>query len=152
MKIVRMGLNLLLAAFLIFMGAQKFGDVNPIFQYIAEMSGMPVFEPTIRMLVGMSEILAAVLILVGVFAGKLKGLGAFISTGVLAGALGFHLSPWLGINAPMGFDPMGAYIFSPMLFYMAVAFFLISLVALYWDRDALKALVGNDNEADNASV
>ena len=142
MKYLHIGLAVLLAAFLLFMGAQKFGAANPVFAYLAENSGIGLFEPVIRLAVGASEIAAAALILLATFTGRLRGLGALLSAGVTGGALAFHLSPWLGINAPVAFAPGGGYEFSPMLFMMAVPFFVLSLVLVWLDRDALLKLVG----------
>lgn len=141
MKNVRWGLSVLLAVFLVFMGSQKFGDANPVFSYIAEMSGIALFEPVIRTMVGIAEMAAAILILLSTFSGRLRGVGALVSTALIAGALGFHLSPWLGINAPVAFTTDGGYEFSPMLFGMAVAFFLISVVLVWMDREALMRVV-----------
>ena len=59
---VRWGAALLLAAFLAFMGIQKFvplGEPNLIFSIIAERSGISLFEPAVRMLVGVAELFAA---------------------------------------------------------------------------------------------
>ena len=142
MKYLPAILGILVAAFLVFMGAQKFGAANPVFAYIAAMSGIELFEPVIRLAVGVSEIVAAALILLATFTGRLRGLGALISAGVTGGALVFHLSPWLGINAPVAFAPGGGYAFSPMLFMMALPFFALSLVLVWLDRDALLKLVG----------
>lgn len=137
MKFVRWGAGLLLAAFLVFMGIQKFGDANPVFQFIAEQSGIGLFEPVIRMLTGVAEIAAAALIIVGLAFGLFRGLGALLSAGVIGGALVFHLSPWLGVNAPVAFDEAGNYVTSPMLFIMAVVFFLISIVLVMLDKKYL---------------
>ena len=63
MKYLPVGLGVLVAAFLLFMGAQKFGAANPVFAYIAATSGIELFEPVIRIAVGVSEIIAAALIL-----------------------------------------------------------------------------------------
>lgn len=142
MKYFRIGLGILVAAFLIFMGAQKFGAANPVFAYIAATSGIEFFEPVIRLVVGITEILAAALILLSTFAGRLRGVGALLSAGTTGGALVFHLSPWLGINAPVAFAPGGGYEFSPMLFMMAVPFFALSLLLAWLDRDALLKMVG----------
>jgi len=136
------GLAVLLALFLVFMGMQKFGAANPVFAYLAASSGIELFEPVIRLIVGVSEIAAAALILLGTFTGRLRGVGALLSAGVTGGALAFHLSPWLGINAPVAFAPGGGYEFSPMLFLMAVPFFALSLLLVWLDRDALRKLVG----------
>lgn len=137
MKFVRWGAGLLLAAFLVFMGVQKFGDANPVFQFIAEQSGIGLFEPTIRMLTGVAELAAAALIVAGLAFGLFRGLGVLLSAGVIGGAIVFHLSPWLGINAPVAFDEAGNYVTSPMLFIMAVVFFVISVVLVMLDKQYL---------------
>ncbi|GAB4519199.1 MAG: hypothetical protein Tsb0010_03520 [Parvularculaceae bacterium] len=102
MKFLRLLLSLVLAAFLAFMGMQKFapGD-NPIFSLIAANSGIALFEPEIRMAVGATEFAAAGLLLLGVFNEAARKFGALLALGVMVGAVGFHLSPWLGISVPM---------------------------------------------------
>jgi hypothetical protein len=117
---------LLLAAFLVMMGVQKFGAENVIFATIAEKSGISLFEPTIRMLVGVSEIAAALLLLLP----KTRLLGALGAVAIIGGAIGFHLSPWLGINVAMA--PGAAA--SPVLFMMAVGSFLLAFAALFLAR------------------
>lgn len=89
-------LSLVVAAGFIFFGAQKFGATNPIFSIIADRSGISLFEPVIRMLTGVAELGTAVLVLIP----RTRLLGALAGLGVLVGAIGFHLSPWLGINVP----------------------------------------------------
>ena len=96
MKNVLLILELVVAAGFIFFGVQKFGSENIIFATIAERSGISLFEPLIRMLTGVAEVGTAILILIP----RTRLLGALAGLGVLAGAIGFHLSPWLGINVP----------------------------------------------------
>ena len=96
MKNVLLILALVVAAGFIFFGVQKFGSENIIFATIAERSGISLFEPLIRMLTGVAEVGTAILILIP----RTRLLGALAGLGVLAGAIGFHLSPWLGINVP----------------------------------------------------
>lgn len=96
MKKAILFLSLVVAAGFLFFGVQKFGATNPIFSVIAERSGISLFEPVIRMLTGVAEIGTALLILIP----RTRLFGAFAGLGVLAGAIGFHLSPWLGINVP----------------------------------------------------
>lgn len=112
----------LLAAFLVFMGVQKFGAENVIFATIAERSGIGLFEPVIRMIVGVSEIAVAGLLL----APRLRLFGALGAVGVIGGAIGFHLSPWLGVSTPT--TPAGAH--SPALFMAAVGSFVLALFVL----------------------
>jgi hypothetical protein len=137
MKHIRLGLSLILAAFMTFMGSQKFGETNPVFSYIAAQSGIELFEPTIRLATGIAELAAAILILLGVFLGMARGLGALLSLAVIGGAILFHLTPWLGINAPVAFAEEGGYVHSPMLFGMAVVFGLISAYLVLNDRPAI---------------
>jgi len=134
MKLVRLAAGLILAAFMIFMGAQKFLGPNPVFSYIAEQSGIALFEPVIRMATGAGEIIAALLILASLFAGAARGLGAMLSLAIIGGAIGFHLSPWLGLSAPVAFAEDGSYVFSPMLFGMAVVFGGLSGVLVWLER------------------
>lgn len=96
MKKLPLILSLVVAAGFLFFGAQKFGTTNPVFSIIAERSGISLFEPVIRMLTGVAEIGTAILILIP----RTRLLGALGGLGVLMGAIGFHLSPWLGINVP----------------------------------------------------
>ena len=96
MKNLALILVLIVAGGFLFFGAQKFGAENIIFATIAEKSGISLFEPVIRMLTGVAEISTALLILIP----RTRLLGALAGLGVLAGAIGFHLSPWLGISVP----------------------------------------------------
>lgn len=111
-----------LAAFLVMMGAQKFGAENVIFATIAERSGIALFEPTIRMATGAAEIAAALLLLLP----KTRLLGALGAVGIIGGAIVFHLSPWLGINVAMapGAEP------TPVLFMMALGSFALAVFTL----------------------
>ncbi len=140
MIFAKSGLGLLLAAFMIFMGLQKFGDANPVFSHIAAESGLEFFEPQIRLLTGALEMLAAILLAVGVILKRLEGLGALLSLAVIGGAILFHLSPWLGINAPVAFAEGGGYVYSPMLFGMAVVFGVLSAVLVWMDKDKLPVI------------
>ena len=96
MKKITLALTLIVAAGFIFFGVQKFGATNPIFSIIAERTGISLFEPVIRTLTGVAELGVAALILIP----RTRLLGALGGVGVVVGAVGFHLSPWLGINVP----------------------------------------------------
>ena len=89
-------LPLLLGAGFIFFGAQKFGAENAVFEIIAERSGLSFFEPHIRRLTGVVELVAGLLLILP----SSRKLGALFGLTILLGAVGFHLSPWLGINVP----------------------------------------------------
>ena len=120
---------ILLALFMIFMGAQKFGAENIIFTTIAERSGIAFFEPEVRIFTGVMEILAAVLLLIP----RARALGALLSVGLIGGAILFHLSPWLGIAVSLapGAPP------TMQLFLMAVGSFVVACIVLFQNRHAL---------------
>lgn len=122
---------LLLAAFLVMMGALKFGADNIIFATIAERSGIGLFEPGIRMMTGTGELVVAVLLLMP----RTRLFGALGAGAIVGGALLFHLSPWLGINVAMapGEEP------TPMLFMMAAGSFILALVTLILARSAVRS-------------
>ncbi|MCR9266221.1 MAG: DoxX family protein, partial [Alphaproteobacteria bacterium] len=93
MRWIHLGLTVLLAVFMLFMGAQKFGAANPVFQYIAEQSGIGLFEPVLRIATGVAEVLAAALLLAGLFVGAIRSCGGMLSAGIIGGAIVFHLTP-----------------------------------------------------------
>lgn len=117
---------LLLALFLVFMGVQKFGGENIIFATIAERSGIGLFEPAIRILTGIGELGAALLLLLP----RTRLLGALGAVAIIGGAIMFHLSPWLGVNvvAAPGQAP------TPVLFMMAIGSFLLAIFTLILAR------------------
>ncbi len=94
MAILRWVLVLMLAAFFVYMGAQKFGTHNALFEIIAQKSGISIFEPQVRVMTGVAEIFAALLMI----APKFRKQGLLLALAILVGAIGFHLSPWLGIS------------------------------------------------------
>ncbi len=123
MNALRWILALVLAAFFAFMGVQKFGADNAIFALIAERSGISLFEPFVRMATGAAELLTAVLLLWP----KMRATGARLGLLILLGAIGFHLSPWLGLDVP----GMGR-----SLFYMAISAFALAIAVLIAERYA----------------
>lgn len=86
-----------LGLFLISSGVAKFTGGH-VFQYIEHRSGIDLFYPYVNHATGVAEILVGLLILVP----ATRFVGALGATGILGGAIGFHLSPWLGISMPTG--------------------------------------------------
>lgn len=118
-----LALSLALTAGFIFFGAQKSGAENIVFETIAERSGLPIFEPYVRWFTGVAELAIALLLLIP----RTRFLGALGGAGLLLGAIGFHLSPWLGINVPT---------IGHFLFIAAVTMFAASLINLVLLRKA----------------
>ncbi|WP_306250613.1 DoxX family protein [Parvularcula sp. IMCC14364] len=126
---VRHILAVLLAAALIFFGVQKFGAENFIFERIAERSGISLFEPGVRVLTGLLEVTAGLMLILP----RTRSYGAVLGTALVAGAIFFHLTPWLGIHTPAsagGEESIG-------LFMTAVTVFALSLANLFLNRTGL---------------
>ena len=85
-------------------GMVKFFDPpgeNIVFQTIAAKSGISLYEPAGRVVVGLLELVAALFLILPMT----RRFGAFMSAGVLGGAVAMHLSPWLGREVPVSLDP-----------------------------------------------
>ena len=125
-------LAIALAAAMLFMGMQKFGADNYIFATIAQNSGFAFFEPGFRMFSGVLEVLAGLLM----FHPRTRGAGATLASGIVAGAVVFHLSPWLGTKVAMGAGAEPSY----TLFSMALVFLVLALVNLYLNRGSIPVI------------
>lgn len=123
-----------LAAFMAFMGLQKFiGDV-PIFQIIetnlAEDWGLTLgfIEPGLKYVTGVAELAAAVILVIG-----MRFWGGLLSVAVIGGAILAHLTV-LGVHTPTTGEAGAPE--SPVLFIMALVFFALSAVVTWLNRPA----------------
>jgi len=116
-------LSFVLAAGFVFFGVQKFGAENIVFETLAERSGLAIFEPGVRIFTGIAELVTALFLIIP----KTRFTGALAGLGILAGAIGFHLSPWLGINVPT---------IGHFLFIAAVSMLILSLINTHLLRKA----------------
>ncbi|KCZ52494.1 hypothetical protein HY29_04210 [Hyphomonas beringensis] len=110
-------------------GSVKFFDPpgeNIVFQTIAVNSGVSLFEPTGRVVVGIVELLAALFLLLPMT----RRFGAFLSALVLGGAVAMHLSPWLGREIPVSLDPQNTATDGGMLFMLAIVMLVASLLLM----------------------
>lgn len=121
-------LSPLLALGFVLFGVQKFGGDNPIFMIIAERSGIDLFEPVIRRIVGVAELLAGGFLLFK----PTRMTGAILGLFILIGALVFHLSPWLGLSVPGG---------GHGLFITALIMFVMAIINLHLLRNAGEKLL-----------
>ncbi|MEO0883121.1 MAG: hypothetical protein AAFY34_10340 [Pseudomonadota bacterium] len=110
-------------------GSVKLFDLpgeNIVFQTLADRSGYVMFEPTGRVATAMLELLAALFLLFPLT----RRFGAFISFLVLSGALVLHLSPWLGREIPVSLDPANTATDGGLLFTLAVAMIVASVLVM----------------------
>jgi hypothetical protein len=129
-----------LAAFMAFMGVQKFFGAVPIFQIIEDNLAAqwnlsaPWVEPWFKYFTGGLELISALLL---VFGRRFAGGGLALL--VLVGAVAAHLTV-LGVSTPMS-DAPGAE-GSPMLFVMALAFLPVAAFVTWMSRRATAPRVG----------
>ncbi len=99
---------------------------NIIFQTLAERSGLALFEPAGRVVTAYLELFAALLL----FFPFSRRLGAFLAFCILGGAVGLHLSPWLGREVPISLAE-NAPGDGGELFMLAIAMLTASLLIMF---------------------
>lgn len=97
MSRINTALTYALSLLLIVSGVAKFAGGH-VFAYIEHRSGIDLFDPLIGYATGAVEIAAGLLILMP----RTRFVGAATAATVMVGAIGFHLSPWLGVSMPTG--------------------------------------------------
>lgn len=97
MSILTRILNYGLGLFLVSSGLAKFAGGH-VFQYIEHRSGLDIFHPYMNHATGVAEVLAGAFILFR----TTRLVGGAMAAGIMVGAVGFHLSPWLGVSMPTG--------------------------------------------------
>ncbi len=110
-------------------GMVKFFDPpgeNIVFQTIASKSGISLYEPAGRVVVGAIELVAALFL----FLPMTRRFGAFLSAGILGGAVAMHLSPWLGREVPLSLNPQETATDGGMLFMLAIVMLVCSLLLM----------------------
>ena len=149
-KIIIWGGSLFISA--IFVDSLRFkftGHPTPqhIFETLKEWSGIGLFYPAGPWIIGLGELLAALLLIalpvVFLITGKAKALaqsqfaGALIALGIMSGAIVFHLFTPLGIETPVEWANGAPTKFSSALFYAACASWVFAALILFLRRDAL---------------
>ncbi|MEQ1864127.1 MAG: hypothetical protein ABL996_05685 [Micropepsaceae bacterium] len=93
-----------------------------IFSTLRDWSGIGLFEPAGRWIIGLAELAASILL----FIPRTRIFGAGIAMGVISGAIVFHLF------TPLGVEIMGD---GGLLFAMACGVWIASAVILFLHRD-----------------
>ena len=103
---------------------------NVVFPLLAERSEYYLFEPTGRYVVSLLEVVAALLI----FIPPTRRAGAMLAILISAGAVGLHLSPWLGMEVPVSTSELAG---GPgatdggQLFYLSLGLLVASLLLFF---------------------
>lgn len=110
-------------------GSVKFFDLpgeNIVFATLSERSGYSMFEPTGRFVTGVLELLAALLLVFPLT----RRTGGFLSCLILLGAVGLHMSDWLGRDIPVSLDPGETATDGGALFALAIAMLVASILVI----------------------
>jgi hypothetical protein len=97
-RVLSWTLAITLSVLLLFIAYQQLlgPTPNPVFGLVAMRSGVALFEPWARYATAAAEIAAIVLLLWP----RMRARGAVLALAVSVVAIGFHLSPWLGVAVP----------------------------------------------------
>ena len=96
-----------------------------IFTTLREWSGISLFEPVGRWVIGLAELLASILL----FIPRMRIFGAALAIGIMSGAIFFHLF------TPLGVDIMGDH---GELFTLACGVWLSGWIILAMSRDDIR--------------
>ena len=110
-------------------GSVKFFDLpgeNIVFSILAEKSGYVMFEPTGRFVTGVLEMLAAFFLLLPFS----RRFGGFLSCMILFGAVGLHMSSWLGREIPLSLEAGETATDGGALFALAIAMLVASILVI----------------------
>lgn len=120
----------------------KFGGAivtNHIFATVGQFLGLEFFETSGAIITGSFELIAVILLVLP----KLRALGALLATGLMTGAIFFHLASPLGIV--VRWQENGEMQEMPDLFIMAVIAFICGLWLLMRRKEELQTLVGKNS-------
>ena len=110
-------------------GSVKFYDLageNIVFETLSRKSGYIMFEPTGRVITGLLELFAALLLLIPYS----RRFGAFVSCLILFGAISLHMSPWLGQEIPLSLAQNETQTDNGALFALAIAMAVASILII----------------------
>lgn len=163
-RVLSWSFSLALAGLLLAMSFQKFFglDPNPVFGLIAARSGIDLFEPGLRYVTAVLELVAAGLVLWP----AMRQRGAMLGLFVAAGAIVFHLSPWLGWQVPKA-GPLSQALAQGMtaaqidalnlptdkgaMFLLAVAIAALAAMSIYVERNNAQAVSHPASKPERAS-
>lgn len=163
-RVLSWSFGLALAGLLLVMSFQKFFglDPNPVFGLIAARSGIGLFEPGLRYVTAVLELIAAALVLWP----AMRQRGAMLGLFVAAGAIVFHLSPWLGWQVPKA-GPLSQALAQGMtaaqievlnlptdkgaMFLLAVAIAVLAGISIFVERNNLFAATHPASKPERAS-
>ncbi|SDE06461.1 DoxX family protein [Kordiimonas lacus] len=124
----------------------KFGGApvtDHIFMTVGQFLGLGFFETSGAKIIGSLELLSVILLLVP----KLRAFGALLASGLMAGAIFFHLASPLGVV--VRWQENGEMQEMPDLFIMAIIAFASALWLVLRHKDTLLAILGKSGTSSD---
>jgi len=111
-------------------------QTDHIFDVVGQFLGLDFFRTSGGIIIGAAELVAVVLVLIP----KMRGIGGLLTSGIMIGAIFFHLASPLGVTVQWMED--GQMQEDGSLFYMAIVALLSGLFLFMRNKDQVMALIG----------
>lgn len=113
-------------------------QTDHIFDVVGQFLGLGFFRTSGGFIIGAAELVAVILVLLP----KMRGLGGLLTSGIMTGAIFFHLASPLGVTVQWMED--GQMQEDGTLFYMAIVALLSGLFLFLRNKDQVMGLIGKD--------
>ncbi len=113
-------------------------QTDHIFDIVGQFLGLDFFRTSGGIIIGVIELVAVVMVLMP----KMRGLGGLLTSGVMTGAIFFHLASPLGVTVQWMED--GQMQEDGTLFYMAIVALLSGLFLFMRNKDNVMGLIGKN--------
>lgn len=108
-----------------------------IFDVVGQFLGLDFFRTSGGYIIGVAELVAVILVLLP----KARGLGGLLTSGIMTGAIIFHLFSPLGVTVQY-VDENGVMAEDGTLFYTAVVAFICGIFLAIRNKDQILGLIG----------
>lgn len=108
-----------------------------IFDVVGQFLGLDFFRTSGGYIIGVAELVAVILVLIP----KARGLGGLLTSGIMTGAIIFHLFSPLGVTVQY-VDENGVMAEDGTLFYTAVVAFICGIFLAIRNKDQILGLIG----------
>jgi len=113
-------------------------QTDHIFDVVGQFLGLDFFRTSGGFIIGAAELVAVILVLMP----KMRGLGGLLTSGIMTGAIFFHLATPLGVTVQWMED--GQMQEDGTLFYMAIVALLSGLFLFLRNKGQVMSLIGKE--------
>ncbi len=111
-------------------------QTDHIFDVVGQFLGLDFFRTSGGIIIGAAELVAVIMVLMP----KMRGLGGLLTSGIMTGAIFFHLASPLGVTVQWMED--GQMQEDGTLFYMAIVALLSGLFLFTRNKEQVMSLIG----------